>query len=56
MPVSSLSTFQKAAQRKEYQAAAEAVLKPLFGAGDANALLALILHDASACVCAASAL
>jgi hypothetical protein len=47
MPISSLSTFQKAAQRTAFQQAAEAALKPLFGAADANGLLALMLRDAA---------
>jgi hypothetical protein len=47
MAVSSLSTFQKAAQRSAFQQAAEAALKPLFGPADANGLLALMLRDAA---------
>lgn len=45
--MSSLSTFQKGAQRSAFQAAAEAALKEKFGAADAQQLLALILHDAA---------
>eukprot|EP00879_Flechtneria_rotunda_P011362 GHRR01011867.1.p1 GENE.GHRR01011867.1~~GHRR01011867.1.p1 ORF type:complete len:324 (+),score=114.29 GHRR01011867.1:58-1029(+) len=47
MAVSSLSTFQRGAQRKAFQAAAEKVLKEKFGKDDANKLLTLILHDAA---------
>lgn len=47
MPVSSLSTFQKAAQRKAFTEAALGALRPQFTAADAPALLALILHDAA---------
>lgn len=47
MPVSSLSTFQKAAQRKAFTDAALGALRPQFVAADAPALLALILHDAA---------
>ncbi|KAF8056140.1 AK1 [Scenedesmus sp. PABB004] len=47
MSVSSLSTFQKGAQRTAFQAAAEAALKPVFGAADAPGLFALMLHDAA---------
>lgn len=47
MPVSSLSTFQKAAQRKAFTQAALGALRPQFTAADAPALLALILHDAA---------
>eukprot|EP00882_Tetradesmus_deserticola_P003731 GHRQ01003946.1.p1 GENE.GHRQ01003946.1~~GHRQ01003946.1.p1 ORF type:complete len:361 (+),score=156.95 GHRQ01003946.1:38-1084(+) len=47
MPVSSLSTFQRGAQRAAFQAAAEGALKPLFGPRDANGLLALMLRDAA---------
>jgi hypothetical protein len=47
MPVSSLSTFQKGAQRAAFQSAAEAALKGKFAAADAPQLLALILHDAA---------
>uniref|UniRef100_A0A383W9J5 Plant heme peroxidase family profile domain-containing protein n=1 Tax=Tetradesmus obliquus TaxID=3088 RepID=A0A383W9J5_TETOB len=47
MAVSSLSTFQKAAQRTAFQTAAEGALKPLFKAEDATGLLALMLHDAA---------
>lgn len=47
MAVSSLSTFQKAAQRTAFQTAAEGALKPLFTAEDATGLLALMLHDAA---------
>jgi len=47
MPVSSLSTFQKGAQRAAFQAAAEAALREKFTSADARQLLALILHDAA---------
>jgi hypothetical protein len=47
MAVSSLSTFQKAAQRSAFQSAAEGALKPLFGPADASGLLALMLRDAA---------
>lgn len=47
MPVSSLSTFQRGAQRAAFQSAAEAALKAQFAAADAPQLLALILHDAA---------
>ncbi|WIA23161.1 hypothetical protein OEZ86_010056 [Tetradesmus obliquus] len=47
MPISSLSTFQKAAQRTAFQTAAEGALKPLFKAEDATGLLALMLRDAA---------
>lgn len=45
--MSSLSTFQKGAQRAAFAAAAEGVLRERFGAGDASGLLALVLHDAA---------
>jgi hypothetical protein len=47
MPINTLSTFQKAAQRAAFQAAAEGALKPLFGPSDATGLLALMLRDAA---------
>jgi hypothetical protein len=47
MPISSLSTFQKSAQRKAFYEAAVGVLRTQFVASDANALVALILHDAA---------
>jgi hypothetical protein len=47
MPINTLSTFQKAAQRAAFQTAAEGALKPLFGPADASGLLALMLRDAA---------
>eukprot|EP00878_Enallax_costatus_P021417 GHUV01022668.1.p1 GENE.GHUV01022668.1~~GHUV01022668.1.p1 ORF type:complete len:293 (+),score=57.94 GHUV01022668.1:504-1382(+) len=47
MAVSSLSTFQKGAQRSAFQAAAEKVLREKFKKEDAPGLLKLCLHDAA---------
>lgn len=47
MSVSSLSTFQRGAQRSAFQAAAEKVLREKFKKEDAPLLLRLILHDAA---------
>ena len=47
MAVSSLSTFQKGAQRSAFQAAAEKVLREKFKKEDASDLLKLCLHDAA---------
>jgi L-ascorbate peroxidase len=47
MAVSSLSTFQRGAQRSAFQAAAEKALREKFTREDAPLLLRLILHDAA---------